>query len=126
MSLIEQNFGFSGQVAKGRIYEYDDFLCLTKKCKEKKQDRREFRKEKKEARIAKKKAKNDQRVADTERVRAETTLVNQSSLESTQPIAVDRQSKKAGGSSVVIVIGALLIGGYLLKNAKQNKALNNT
>ncbi len=65
MKNAKNIYGLLGQASES---EYDDFLCLGKRCRDRKKVRHE-------ARMAKRNAKTDARKADTERVRAETQIL---------------------------------------------------
>ena len=132
MNWAYNNYGLSGQ----SIEDYDNFLCFGRKCKQRKAERHK-------ARMEKKASKTDSRKADTERVRAETTVMQQTvspvppapvatmpytqqqianpqSIGATakEPIA---QAQKAGfgSSTIMIVVGVLLVGGYLFAKNKK-------
>lgn len=64
--MIVNNFGFNGLPPA----EWEDFLCLTKKCKRRREEQQELKNEKKTL-------KNDERRAEIERLRAETEVLSQ-------------------------------------------------
>ena len=64
--MIVNNFGLNGLPPA----EWEDFLCLTKKCKRRREEKQELKNEKKTL-------KNDERRAEIERLRAETQALNQ-------------------------------------------------
>lgn len=134
MNLAYNNYGLSGQLPE----DYDNFLCLSRKCKERKAARHK-------ARMERKASKTDARKADTERVRAETTVMQQTvsptppAPVATMPYTQQRitnpqaiasggtanaqvpQTQKAGfgGNAIMIVVGVLLVGGYLVTRKKK-------
>ena len=61
--MLENNFGLSGQVIS-----HDEFLCLSKACREEKKKKRALRNEKREL-------KNEERRAEIEQMRTETDLM---------------------------------------------------
>lgn len=132
------NYGLSGQFDED---DYDNFLCFSRKCKERKKQRHE-------ARMARKASKTDARKADTERTRAETTVMQQTAaapppaapvarMPLTQQQVVNPQTiapnmranqqmpatQKAGfgGNTIMIVVGVLLVGGYLYQKSKKGE-----
>jgi len=130
------NYGLNGQNID---QDYDQFLgiCLSKKCKKRKAERHK-------ARIDKKQLKNDQRRAETESLRAETqamtTIVNpiipptarvapvmsspspQASSSSTVQTAPKPAKAGLAGNSMMLIVGVLLVGGFLYSQSK-NKTL---
>jgi|GEM_PF-2090105 len=66
--MIQNNFGLNGQSHD----PWENFLCLSKKCRNRKDEKRKLRNEKKEL-------KNDERRAEIERLRSETELVKDAS-----------------------------------------------
>ena len=134
MNLAYNNYGLSGQSRD----DYDNFLCFGRKCKKRKEERHK-------ARMERKASKTDSRKADTERTRAETTVMQQT-VSPTPPAPVSTmpytqqpitnpqsiapnataasqvpQTQKAGfgSSTIMIVIGVLLVGGYLMTKNKK-------
>ena len=134
MNLAYNNYGLSGQLPE----DYDNFLCFSRKCKQRKAERHK-------ARMERKASKTDARKADTERVRAETTVMQQTvsptppAPVATMPYTQQRitnpqaiassgtantqvpQTQKAGfgGNAIMIVVGLLLVGGYLVTKSKK-------
>ena len=124
MEAIALNFGMNGQ-------EYDDFLCLGRKCKKRKAERHKVR-------MAKREAKTDERRAETERIRAETRMMQAMAprpapappANAPAPNAVPNIAQsatpppaKAGMSNQWIILAAvLLVGGFLYTNAKKKPA----
>lgn len=131
MNLSRHNFGLSGQPTG----QYDHFICFSRKCKKRKQERHR-------ARMERKKAKNDAQKAENERMRAETKLMQQTASpaaaapvttlpytrqQMVTPAAIAPEGKadtpqKAGMGNGIIIIAAavLLVGGYLYTQKKKN------
>ena len=63
--MIENNFGLNGYTRES----WEHFLCLSKKCRENKEKKRQLRNEKKAL-------QNEERRADIERQRAETNTIS--------------------------------------------------
>lgn len=118
--LSQNNYGLTGQ----SDIDFDYFLC-GKKCKKRKKEKREIR-------FERRRLKNDERRADTERTRMETLLMKQSMMptQTSQPPmqqsapAANSQSQQTnqagtpqqagmGNNTLFIVMGALLIGGFV-------------
>lgn len=134
MNLAYNNYGLGGQQNE----DWDNLFGLGRKAKKRREERHR-------ARMEKRKAKTDARKADTERVRAETTVMQQTvsptpptpvaTMPYTQQQIVNPQSiapnttaasqvpqtQKAGfgGSTIMIVVGVLLVGGYLMTKNKK-------
>jgi ATPase subunit of ABC transporter with duplicated ATPase domains len=60
-----RNFGLSGQ-------NYDNFLCLTKECKQKAKEKSQLRREKEKLKLESKQLKNDAKRAKIETMRSQT------------------------------------------------------
>lgn len=123
------NYGLSGQSDEA----YDNFLCLSRKCKQRKAERHKVKMEKRTL-------KNDQRRAETESMRAETSVMkniaapssaapqvmrSQASTIIQQPAAVapaQAKPQQAGfaGNSMMMIVGVLLVGGFIY-NSMKNK-----
>lgn len=117
MQLQKNNYGLTGQ----SDIDFDYFLC-GKKCKKRKKEKREIR-------FERRRLKNDERRADTERTRAETLLMQQSMQpsrpQSPPPVqqtqappqqmtaSVQPQQAGMGGNTLFIVVGVLLVGGFV-------------
>ena len=124
MISSHNSFGLYGQTT---VEEYDNFLCFSKKCKDRKAERHRER-------IARKKAKTDSMKADTERVRAETDIVTQVPAAPAAPNPIIQTAPpqtpppaapaKAGmGIVPVLLLGGLLVGGLLfMKKGKAEPA----
>ena len=129
------NFGLSGQ----QEADYDQFLCFNRRCRERKKERHK-------ARMEKKASKTDSRTADTERIRAETNILQQTAAPAPTPAAVVSMpltgqqianpqvlaprikqpvppSQKAGfgGNTIMIALAVILVGGYMYQKSKNNK-----
>jgi len=138
MGLQERNYGLWGG-------NEDAFLGLGKKAKE----RRAAKKEKVAIRFERRRLKNDERRANTERVRAGTEIMKSSlgtgGSKNTAPAPPAKQDNGQGGqgqgtgqtgmpgatsglapvqagiggNTMIVVLGVLLIGGYLFVNKKK-------
>ena len=129
MNLASNNFGLSGQQHRA----YDSFFCLTKKCRERKSAKLNAKMEKKEA-------KTDAMRAETERVRAETAImtsaaaaeqaaatmpmtqqsvVSPDSIAPQGTVAPPVQKAGLGGNTMMIVVGLVLVGGFLIMKNKK-------
>lgn len=123
---MNYNYGLSGQSDEA----YDNFLCFTKKCRKRKEERHK-------SKMARKESKTDQRRAETESMRAETSVmkniaspntVSPQLMQSQTPTIIHQPSLKpaqekpqqAGfaGNSVMIIVGVLLVGGFIYNNMK--------
>lgn len=122
------NFGINGQD------EYDNFICLSKKCKKRKKDKHKVR-------IERRRAKNDARKAENEQLRAETfamksmvspkrpvsNVIPNNYARQPMPVQTSMQQPPAppnnagmGSSPVIIVFAVLLVGGAMvMMNKKQ-------
>lgn len=131
------NFGLSGLPDQN----YDAFIG--KRARSRRKERRTRRKERREIRFEKRKLKNDDRKADTEAKRAETKVMKATmmpeatpSIQSTTaavpihepPISQTEntptlQQAGFGSNPLMIVVGVLVLGGFLLinKGGKSNK-----
>lgn len=123
------NYGLSGQPDEA----YDNFLCLSRKCKQRKAERHKVKMEKRTL-------KNDQRRAETESMRAETSVMKNIAAPSSpapqvmrsqaptiiqQPAAIapaQAKPQQAGfaGNSMMMIVGVLLVGGFIY-NSMKNK-----
>lgn len=133
MQLDKRNFGISGQ-----DHEYDSFLCFTARCRRRKQERHK-------AKMAKRESKTDQRRAETEQMRAETLMMKAMAMKKNQPQqmpvsnatptpTIIQQMPQApaakpqvaqagfGGNKMMMVVGLLLVGGFIYNNMKNKKA----
>ena len=118
MIALHNNFGLNGQAP---VEEYDYFICLTKKCKDRKASRHKER-------IARRQAKTDSMKADTERVRAETDAIKQVPLAPVAPTPITQATAptppaaapaNAGiGLMPMLLLGGLLLGGMLFMKKK--------
>ena len=78
--MLENNFGLSGQVIT-----HDEFLCLSKACREEKKKKRALRNDKREL-------KNEERRAEIEQMRTETDLMKKvGSAPRTLPPSIQQQ-----------------------------------
>ena len=111
-----RNFGLSGQ-------SYDNFLCLTKECKQKAKARDQLRSEKDKLKLEAKQLKNDEKRAKIETMRSQTkqdekmsevmnaqvapasTAAEKNNVDKTQP------SEKKKDQKILIVS---VVGGFLL------------
>ena len=111
------DYGLSGQ-------QYDDFVCLGKKCKKRREERRKIRTERKRARTEKRQLANEEVRISNDALKKSLDQEQQDAqiiLDATrQAVATAQQPQpaiaapvpvKAGVSPVVVVFGALLIGG---------------
>ncbi|MDN5201232.1 hypothetical protein QQ008_07660 [Fulvivirgaceae bacterium BMA10] len=134
---------------------HDEFLGLGKKARRKRKARRARRKERRSVRHQRRRLKNDDRRADIEAKRAQTAIMKATMLETpTQntsgaaPIqapvqnAASKSSASAiaakqagvpitqkagfGGNTLFIVVGVLIVGGYLYMSNKQQQYNPNT
>lgn len=137
MNLVDNNYGLSGQSEQ----DYDDFVCLGKKCRRRREKRRRIRNERK-------RLKNEARRADIERSRAETGLIKQTfgtsesvSSNKGQPIATkqnivgtfqktgstpssaNNQIVKGKISPWILFGGLIMIGGFILAGTKKAKKI---
>ena len=131
MQLVNRNFGINGQ-----DHDYDSFLCLSKRCKKRKEARHK-------ARMSKRESKTDQRRAETEQMRAETLLMKAMAQRNAAPTPTSNatpaptltnsnvsganakpQVTKAGfgSSGLMMVVGLLVVGGFIYNNMKNKKA----
>lgn len=133
MNNAATNFGLSGLSDD----HYDAFIG--KKARSRRKERRSKRKERKEIRFERRKLKNDDRRADTESKRAETKVMKATmmpgatpTLSSVQPmasaapvsapqpttVASAPQQAGMGSNTLMIVVGVLVVGGFLFMNNK--------
>ena len=138
MNAVIQNFGLSGQPGES----YDHFICFSRKCKKRKAERHKMRMEKRKVKV-------DERKAGNERTRTETRLMqnnlsnNQNQAVQTQPITrqpmvnpqvmgqqfqqnqAPPQARQAGmGGPIAIVVGLLLVGGFIMSKKNKNCLTN--
>jgi hypothetical protein len=135
MNLAHNNYGLNGQSHSYK--DWDNLFGLGRKAKKRKEERHKLK-------MAKRQAKVEERKAETERVRAETQLMQQTvspappTPAATMPYTQQRianpqtiaasgagqqpvpQTQKAGfgGNAIMIVVGILLVGGYLVTKKK--------
>ena len=149
MQIEDTNFGRPGFGLAGLSEdEYDEFLGLGKKGRRRRKERRARRKERRSIRFERRRLKNDDRRADTEAKRAQTklmlaTMMPTSSTSGAAPTKAPLQSaaspsaasaiaarqagvpatQKAGfgGNTLFIVVGVLIVGGYLFMSNKQEQ-----
>lgn len=128
MQLANRNFGISGQ-----DHEYDAFLCFSRKCKKRKEERHK-------AKMAKRESKTDQRRAETEQMRAETLVMKSMATKKAAPVPASNavpaptiiqqapQGKPQvaqagfGSNKLMMVVGLLLVGGFIYNNMKNKQA----
>ncbi len=139
MQIEDTNFGLSGLPGD----EYDSFLGLGKKGKRRRKARRARRKERRKIRTNRRKLKNEERRANIEAQRAQTRIMTatmaptptrssstrrQAAANPASSAAAVNQSgvpmtQKAGfGGNTMIIIGVLVIGGFLFMNKQQQPA----
>ncbi|MCB9448686.1 MAG: hypothetical protein H6585_10115 [Flavobacteriales bacterium] len=141
MNAQQYNFGLNGQPVAASSYvpadKYDHFLCLSKKCKDRVAAKKKVRQAKREERLEKKKLKNEMLRADIEAKRTETKLASQLGAPSPEPQtaatistgggggqpSAQPQQAGFGGGTIMIVVGVLLVGGFLWQQAQKNKAV---
>ena len=119
--MNSNNYGLNGQTDNDYFY----FLC-GKKCKKRKKEKRDIR-------FERRRLKNDERRADTERTRTETMIMKNTMLSPSAPPPAQQtapqgqsnvqgnpapQQAGMGGNTMMIVIGALVIGGVVLSQMK--------
>jgi len=108
MSVAGNNFGFSGQ--------WDNFLCIGKKCRQRKAERHKVRMEKKTL-------KNDQQRAETEALRTDTTLTKQLASPAPQMMTsgADSEAQQTSGKQgiIIIIAGVIVAGGILYQILKK-------
>ena len=129
--MMVHNYGLGGQVVEAS--EYDHFICFTKACKARKDEKRRLRNEKKEL-------KNDERRAETERIRTETGAMAAVTAPALPPTVPPDQylappmapTPPPADNTMVIVLGVLgalvLIGGiawYIRKKKISKPDLSN-
>ncbi|GAA0892637.1 hypothetical protein GCM10009122_23160 [Fulvivirga kasyanovii] len=115
------NYGLNGQTDSDYFY----FLC-GKKCKKRKKEKRDIR-------FERRRLKNDERRADTERTRVETMIMKNTMMNPTTPPPQQQSPSQSyanvqknpapqqagmGGNTMMIVLGALVIGGIVLSQMK--------
>lgn len=108
-----RNYGLSGQ-------KYDNFLCLTKECRQKENERYQMRMEDQKLKLEAKKLKNDEKRASIESVRSQTKqdekmaeVMNAQvapAAEKTNSDQAKPVAKKADHTLLIVSI----VGGFLL------------
>lgn len=78
------NFGLGGQLPYG---PWDEFICFTKKCRDRRDERRDQRAEKRDLQNDKRRLKNQEREAEIIRTQTETNLLAGSIANDSNPAA---------------------------------------
>lgn len=120
------NFGLDGQWG---VDEYNDFLCLSKACKERKKARKATKQEKRELKNIERKADIESKRADTKVSLALAGMNSQGQqVNTTGPQQPPAQAGMAGGGGIVTIViavlGVAVVGYVIYKNKGKQLSVN--